>query len=64
VSAAASAAQLKSQEEMERLRREKAQLEAQIASRNEQLNSGKEKSRREPPPAAREAPKADVPAAF
>jgi uncharacterized caspase-like protein len=64
VSAAASAAQLKSQEEMERLRREKAQLEAQIASRNEQSNSGKEKSRKEPPPATRVAPKADVPAAF
>jgi uncharacterized caspase-like protein len=62
---AASAAQLKSQEEeMERLRREKAQLEAQIASRNEQSNSGKEKSRKEPPPATPGTPKADIPAAF
>jgi hypothetical protein len=62
---AVSAAQLKSQEEeMERLRREKAQLETQIASRNEQSNPGKEKSRKEPPPATRGAPKADIPAAF
>jgi hypothetical protein len=62
---AASAAQLKSQDaEMERLRREKAQLEAQIASRNEQSNSSKEKSRKDPPPATWEAPKADIPAAF
>ena len=49
---------------MERLRREKAQLEAQIASRNEQSNSGKEKSRKEPPPATPGTPKADIPAAF
>src|SRR6266566_2468671 len=62
---AATAAQLKSrEEEMERLRREKAQLEAQIASRNEQSNSGKEKSRKEPPPATPGTPKADIPAAF
>jgi len=51
-------------EEMERLRREKAQLEVQIAGRNEQSNSGKEKSRKEPPPATPGAPKADIPAAF
>jgi hypothetical protein len=62
---AASAAQLKSQEEeMERLRREKAQLEVQIAGRNQQSNSGKEKSRKEPPPATPGTPKADIPAAF
>ena len=62
---AASAAQLKSQEEeMVRLRREKAQLEVQIAGRNGQSNSGKEKSRKEPPPATPGTPKADIPAAF
>ena len=62
---AASAAQLKSQEEeMERLRQEKAQLEAQIASRNEQSNSGKGKSRKDALPAVRGAPKADIPATF
>ena len=61
---AASAAQLKSQEvEMERLRREKAQLEAQIASRNARSNPGNEKSRKEAP-LATVAPRADIPGAF
>ena len=48
---------------MVRLRREKAQLEVQIAGRNGQSNSGKEKSRKEPPTAPG-TPKADIPAAF